>query len=158
MAVGGLDDPIARMVRWRELRQRAAAAEAARDGTPPEGTPVLGAPVDQQPFGGTAQPGRATGASVETRALTPVEDLVDTVRRLAQRHDSLSIAVIAQDAGTTWQIHTNRVNGEVQVTAAPLSAVLERGSTGASAPPAAESSSATRLADMLRSNPTMLDD
>jgi len=162
MAIGGLDDPIARMARWRELRQRAeaAAARAEHGGTPRGGTPAVGAgaglPEPEQRGDGTAEPGWASTASAETRALTPVEDLIDTVRRLAQRHGSLSIAVIAQDSGTTWQVHTSRVDGEVQVTAAPLSAVLEGGGTSTSAPPPG-GSAATRIADMLRSNPTMLD-
>jgi hypothetical protein len=115
-----LDDPLARMARWDQLRQR---TEAAQRGQPR---------VDE-----------ATG--------TAIEDLVEALRQVAHRHESLQVTATAEDAGGTWRVNVRRIEGEVQVTVARVEARQPRYATGTP-------ETAARLANLLRNNPTLLED
>jgi hypothetical protein len=88
-------------------------------------------------------------------ARSPVEDLAETLRHLVARHESLSVAVIAQDAGVTWQVRAARTGGEVRISVARVDAVLNGGAHRPPEPPAGQT--AARLADLLRHNPSLLD-
>lgn len=145
-----LDDSLARMAKWEELRRRADAAAGRAPGDTAPAAP---------PPAGHAAP------------LTAVDDLIQTLRDLATRQPSLSVAVIAQEAGVTWRMHTVRADGRVQVVAARAEAHLGLEHESHPAPPLppapvrsaepappADSAIAARLADMLRTNPTMLEE
>jgi hypothetical protein len=148
-----LDDSLARMAKWEELRRRAEAAAAGATGVGPDRRP-----------GGTglaavSPAGRAVPASA-------VDDLIQTLQELALRQPSLSVAVIAAQDGVTWHLHTVRADGQVQVVARtetrlgseyeahPAPAPVAAPASG----PAADSAIAARLAEVLRTNPTMLDE
>ena len=141
------------MAKWEELRRRADTAAARATGAEPDGGTAPAA-MDHA--------GRATPPSA-------VDDLVRTLQDLALRQPSLSVAVIAQESGVTWHVHTDRTDGRVRVVAAraetspgqqpdahpvPPPPLLPAPAAG----PDADSAIAARLAEMLRTNPTMLEE
>ncbi|WP_426507209.1 hypothetical protein ACPPVO_53775 [Dactylosporangium sp. McL0621] len=74
-----------------------------------------------------------------------IDDVIQTARDLAERHPSLSLSVVAEDAGVAWRLRVTRTDSGVEV-----EAVLD---TDAGPP----ESTAARLADILRENPGILD-
>jgi hypothetical protein len=150
-----LDDSLARMAKWEELRRRADAAAAGATGAGPDRRPAGTGLAAVSPAG------RAVPASA-------VDDLIQTLQELALRQPSLSVAAIAQQDGVTWHLHTVRADGQVQVVArtetrldseyeahpapAPASAPV----AAPASEPVADSAIAARLAEVLRTNPTML--
>lgn len=117
------DDALARLARWDELRRRAAGGRDA------------------------AEPGPAVDPSAV------VDDVTRTIRNLTDRHPSLSLAVVAEDAGALWRLHITGTGGEVQV-------VLDTGNApdppAGAAEPAA--STAAQLAELLREHPEIVDE
>jgi hypothetical protein len=88
---------------------------------------------------------RAAGARPAAADPVPVlDDMVRTLRELAERHPSLSLAVEAEDAGVVWRLHVTR-------TAAGAAEVVVDDTAGPGTSPA------TRLADLLREHPGILD-
>ncbi|GAA3292862.1 MULTISPECIES: hypothetical protein [Dactylosporangium] len=114
------DDALARLARWDELRRRAAGGRAAAD-----------APHREPP---QPQPDPAPQPALD--------DLVQTLRALARRHPSLSLAVVAEDAGAVWHMRTTQTDAGIEIRPAA----------------AGTPSTAARLADLLREHPRILDD
>jgi hypothetical protein len=149
-----LDDSLARMAKWEELRRRADATAARAAGAEP----------DARPGAAAGRAGHAVGAAAADPTGRPVppsavDDLIQTLHDLAARQPSLSVAVIAQESGVTWHLHTVRTDDQVQIVAARTEAHLHT-VTPTQAPvsaPADDSAIPARLAEMLRTNPTMLD-
>jgi hypothetical protein len=140
------------MAKWEELRRRADAAAARPAGTEPGDGP-----------GGTAP--AATDPAGRAVPLSAVDDLIQTLQDLALRQPSLSVAVIAQEPGVTWHVHTDRADGQVRVVAVRAETLPGQQPDASRVPtlppvptaaPDADSAIAARLAEILRTNPTML--
>ncbi|MFI5912518.1 hypothetical protein [Dactylosporangium sp. NPDC051541] len=134
------DDALARLARWDELRRRANGGRAGA----PEPAPAAARPVEPPAAPPPAARPHLAPPSPATQSLPVIEDLIQTLRDLAQRHPSLSLAVMAEDAGVVWHVRATQTAAGVEV------------KLGAGDAPA--SSTATRLADLLREHPRLLDD
>jgi hypothetical protein len=143
---GRISDALARMAKWEELRHRSAGPSGTAVGPAADAEPDLGR--GNGPSAAAAPTGRAAPPSA-------LDDLIQAIRDVAIRNPALSVAVIAQDAGVTWRLHTVRADGGVQVVTARTDAQL-----GVEHPAhpavAAEPATAARLAEILRTNPTLL--
>jgi hypothetical protein len=154
---GELDDALARLRRWDEVRQRLAtgSGRASVPGRPAEPPAAHGAaPVP------ASEPAPTPGPAVE--------EMINAIGEIVRRHPQLTVAVTIAEAGTSWTAElVGRENAEPAVTrleyetstngVAPAPQV--RPPTLPGRPESAESAERTtaRLAELIRQDPSLLD-
>jgi hypothetical protein len=160
---GDLDDPLARMARWDELRRRLDSAQARPepavrpDPEPPAQTPVQRA---ADPLVGSRPDSPAYSrpdSPVDSRPDSPVDELTAAVRQVVERRQDLSVTLIVQDAQSMSSVRVAWWGGELRVTVTEV----ESDEVPDEPPPAPEPESgrtAARLAELLRHNPSLLAD
>jgi hypothetical protein len=85
-----------------------------------------------------------------------MEELADAVREIMHRHPAFSVSMTVRDGDVTWRLQSERRDGEPQVIvtsaepAATMPAMLE--------PPPPADGTPSRLAELLRENPGILDE
>ncbi|MGY0005604.1 hypothetical protein [Micromonospora sp. I033] len=161
---GDLDETLARLARREEaLRRRAPlpgeqAGEAGPDG--PDGPDGPGhVPVDGRVGHGAYR--LRSGDRPEQR--DPVEEVAEAVRRVVAEHPGLAVTLRVERGGQAYPLRVSWSGPEVTVGAAPAPApppawpmsaktVPAPGQDGMATDPAA------RLAEMIRRDPSLLDD
>jgi len=156
---GELDDALARLRRWDEVRQKLASG--ATSGADVEADPTPPPPPPPEPPAGPV-PGPA------------VDEAVAAVGEVVRRYPRTAIVVTVRDQGTFWTAHLAiGADGQVEVTRAeprdageapqptkPVAAESGIGPVGRGmSPPSGETPerAASRLADLIRRDPSLLD-
>ncbi|MET8231028.1 hypothetical protein ABZS77_10165 [Micromonospora sp. NPDC005298] len=166
---GDLDETLARLARREEALRRRANDRV--DSTPP---PEPAGDPTHHPSGHTEPrdtgPGRHAGRDVpdEPAGWGPVEEVAEAVRQIVGAHPGLAVTVRVEHAGRTYPLRVSWDGPHVTVGPEPAAAPLESppawpmsgrtvpawapGPDGLSPDPAA------RLAELIRRDPSLLDE
>ncbi|MEU1889169.1 hypothetical protein [Micromonospora sp. WMMD987] len=159
---GGLDETLARLARREEARRRRTVDQGAEvdDGTPTVAFEATG-PAAPAPGGSVAVP-----ADVD-----PVEAVAEAVRRVVAGWPGLSVGLRVEYAGRTYPLRVERADTTAGRTGAAVRAAPEPPAAPPPAwPPASRTppawtparempgvDPAARLAELIRRDPTLLD-
>ncbi|MGW2622632.1 hypothetical protein [Micromonospora taraxaci] len=161
---GDLDETLARLARREEAQRRRVNDQD--DTTPPSGQPVLGR--------GNARPGRhdprhaGADPSGDTAGWGPVEEVAEAVRQVVGAHPGLAVTVHVEHDGRTYPLRVSWDGSDVTVGPVPATAPVEPPPTWplsgrtvpawAPGPVGLTPDPAARLAELIRRDPSLLDE
>ncbi|MET8838340.1 hypothetical protein ABZV78_31165 [Micromonospora sp. NPDC004540] len=156
---GDLDETLARLARREEALRRRQPLPGEQDEEIERGRP------DDPPVDGRAGHGayRLRGGGDRPERRDPVEEVAEAVRRVVAEHPGLAVVLRVELGGQAYPLRVSWSGPEVTVGAAPAPApppawpmsvktVPAPGQDGVATDPAA------RLAEMIRRDPSLLDD
>ncbi|MGC4836495.1 hypothetical protein ACLQ3D_18550 [Micromonospora vinacea] len=159
---GDLDETLARLARREEASRRRAADRD--DTTAPSSSPGLGGDTRN------ARPGRHAGVETpsEVAGWGPVEEVAEAVRQVVGAYPGLVVTVQVEHAGRTYPMRVSWDGPNVTVGPVPPPTPVEpppawplSGRTvpaWAPGPDGLTPDPAARLAELIRSDPTLLDE
>ncbi|RQX04905.1 hypothetical protein [Micromonospora arida] len=159
---GDLDETLARLARREEASRRRAADRD--DTTAPSSPPGLGGDTRN------ARPGRHAGveAPSEVAGWGPVEEVAEAIRQVVGAHPGLAVTVQVEHAGRTYPMQVSWNGPTVTVGPVPPPTPVEpppawplSGRTvpaWAPGPDGLAPDPAARLAELIRRDPTLLDE
>ncbi|MEV4659104.1 hypothetical protein [Micromonospora sp. NPDC049301] len=166
---GDLDETLARLARREEaLRRRANDRDETAPLPGPAGEPAQ--PGDGRTDARNAGPGRHAGwdTPAEVAGWGPVEEVAEAVRQVVGAHPGLAVTVRVEHAGRTYPLRVSWDGPQVTVGPEPSAAPVEpppawplSGRTvpaWAPGPNGLTPDPAARLAELIRRDPSLLDE
>ncbi|WP_433127545.1 hypothetical protein ACQPWW_32060 [Micromonospora sp. CA-240977] len=164
---GDLDETLARLARREEARRR--RTNDRDDSVPPPGRPGPG-PDDVRDAGSGRHDPRHAGADSagDVAGWGPVEEVAEAVRQVVGGHPGLAVTVQVQHEGRTYPMRISWAGPDVTVGPVPPAAPVEpppawplSGRTvpeWAPGPDGLTPDPAARLAELIRRDPSLLDE